>query len=226
MRPATRGVLGIDPGRSGGGAAALVVDEAAPRAVLVVLWREIAPELFDVRWARAWPEPTDLVVDGGRIRGVPALGALIGNLSGEVPAQVSVCSEAPHIGKNAQSALSVARTGAALEAAAAVRLATGSVVKTRTIAPASWRKILGISAADREEAKAKSLSSVPLLVSGLPELLAAVGAADHVTDAAGVAAVGLRCAVWEGAPAGWAGRVAAAADTTRRPSRPGRKRGA
>ncbi len=126
---------------------------------------------------------------------------------------LSILSEGPYVGKNPQSSLSIARTGAALEAVVGFRL---EMPKTRTVAPRSWRRVLGISAHEREAAKEASLAFVPRFVDGLAEAMAVIGIVDHVTDAAGVAVVGLRCEAWRGTPKEWADRVGASTDTVRR----------
>ena len=201
-------VLGIDPGRTGGGAAVLCAGLERPTALLAVCWTARG-ERFTVRWASRVPD-VRVTLNQTEVYGIVALGTGIGGLAtaGFVVGPVlAVVSESPYVGVDPQAALSVARTGAALEAVAAARLSDSRTVKTRTIEPTSWRRILGISAPDRETAKERSLRDVPQLVVGLDELLAELGQVDHVTDAAGVAAVGLRCAAWDGDPADWKARV-------------------
>lgn len=221
-------VLGIDPGRAGGGGAVVCAGLARPTAILAVCWTARG-ERFVVRWATRLPD-VRVTLNRAEVYGAPALGTAIGGLAtaalltGPV---LAVVSESSYVGVNPQTAISVARTGAALEATAAVRLGEERIVKTRTVAPTSWRRILGISAPDRDAAKDLSLREVPRIVVGLDELLAELGQVDHITDAAGVAAVGLRCAAWDGEPSDWAGRVGDATgpkSKTRKagPKRPGR----
>lgn len=208
-------VLGIDPGTTGGGGAVLCVGTGRPRALFAACWTARG-ERFTVRWATAGSGMLQADVVG-----VAALGTALGGLAHDAaPGLVlAVVSEAPYVGANAQSALSVARTGAALEATAAVRLDDAHLVRTRTVEPTSWRAVLGISAPDREAAKAKSLEYVPLLVPGLSELLAELGQVDHVTDAAGVATVGLRCEAWVGDVADWKARVSFTTGRRKKPKK-------
>lgn len=224
-------VLGVDPGRAGGGSAVLAVNRGRIAVALAVLWTAKG-ELFSVRWVTRGPDNV-VTLYVASVYGIAALGTAIGALA-ETAAEawgadvLAVVSEGPYIGENAQTALSLARTGAAIEATAAARLSTGSrTVRTRTIAPTSWRKILGVSAPDRAAAKEKSLRFVPLLVDGVADVLAELGLVDHVTDAAGVAAVGVRCAAWDGEPAGWAARVTGSSGSKKKPKnapkRPGRQ---
>ena len=58
------------------------------------------------------------------------------------------------------------------------------------IKASEWRAdLLGLKRnTKREDAKAASLERIPPMIEGLPEALLALGAADHYTDAAGIAA--------------------------------------
>lgn len=215
-----RAVLGIDPGRADGGAAVLVASvRGRPRAVLGIVWRESGGRF------RVQVQHDGRSADHGSASGIVALGGVIGTQARAVQDRldtfVSVLSEGPYLGKNVQSALSVARTGAALESVAAYLLAAP---ESRTIVPGGWRKVLGVGAADREIAKARSLAEIPPMLPGLPDLVEGLGRVDHLTDAGGVALTGFLTECWSGTAAEWAARVGGATEQIPRvrAGRPGR----
>ena len=109
---ASAAVLGVDPGRAGGGSAVLAVNRGRIAVALAVLWTAKG-ELFSVRWVTRGPDGT-VTLYVASVYGIAALGTAIGALA-ETAAEaweadvLAVVSEGPYIGENAQTALSLAR---------------------------------------------------------------------------------------------------------------------
>lgn len=176
---------GVDPGRTG----AAVLLDAPDRLLAVVAWKPCTVAGHDrYRVMSARVTPAGLRTDA---RIIPsrsgAVGAEIVRVLGEAggPPPATLACEDVYLGKNAQTAIELAKWAGGVVAPAEHLYGRDA----RWIKPDEWRAfILGLRRGTRREvAKQASLRYVPQRVAGLPDVLRVFGDLDHLSDAAGVA---------------------------------------
>ncbi len=172
-------LIGIDPATEG---SAVVVKEST--AAVCFLWKKARRNKQKCFAVKIW-DSSKSEVDKIYVRAISDIGFLIANHESlNDGSEVSFCCEDTHYA-NARSTIIVSRIGGAIVAPLEHKFQKDVVyVKAN-----AWRhKVLGLNHfTKRKEAKEKSLTVVPTLLSGLSKAIINLGRYDHITDAAGVA---------------------------------------
>lgn len=215
-----RRVLTIDPG--GDGAAALLGREHDGGDVLVlgaVVWRAVSARKHVVSWVRGSRMQRTTVSTIAQVGALGIPGALL-DPDGPVPDAVLV--EGAFVGVDARASLGTAREAGRIEAALECAAWPGRPPTTRVVDPNLWWRALGMPPArQRADRKRISVAEVPNLIPGMAEVLRLLGRSDHLTDAAGLGAVGLRHAAWDDVTdCEWTARLSDAGTRPRSARRP------
>lgn len=174
-------IIGIDPAREG----SAVLRDASGNVEGIIVWKPVTRnrrKRLQVLWTVG-----STPVRSSKIPFRPgALGVLVAQAFA-IDSTFKIAAEDAYVGKNARTSLALARWNGGI--VAAIEEAAG--ITAEWVLPDVWRRaVIGTTpGTKRADVKAASLRYIPARIPTLAPratLLGGAGAADHVTDAAGV----------------------------------------